>query len=127
MDGFTAIETLEKIEEIGSADMEKEILRTFPKKDWFSESPLKPPPYTQWGGAPKSKEGRSWGRRRYEPDMLNVRLPVARKFDTEGRVVDFPEPGSVHEVEGIGKFIVEDVILEEGRRTTGQVKVKWIE
>jgi hypothetical protein len=127
MDGFTASRTLEDLYQIGTDDVEKEILKKFPKKLWFTESPLTPPPYSQFNGAAKDNQGIHWGRRSEEPDMLNVRLPVARKFDTEGRVVTFPEPNTIHQVEGIGKFIVEDVIVPEGRRITAQIKVKWLE
>jgi len=126
MDGLTAIKELEGLYQIGTDDVEKEILKKFPKRQWFLDDPYAPPPYTQFNGAPKDKQGIRWGRRTDEPDMLNIRLPVARNYDTQGRTVTFPEPGSVHDVDGIGKFIVEDVIVPEGRRITAQVKVKWL-
>lgn len=127
MDGFTANKALEDLYQIGTDDVEKEILKIFPKRLWFLESPLTPPPYSQFNGAVTDEQGIRWGRRSEEPDMLNVRLPVARKFDIEGRVVTFPEPNTIHEIEGLGKFIVEDVIIPEGRRITAQVKVKWLD
>lgn len=126
MDGFTAVNTLEQIYEIGATDVEKEINQTFSKNQWFLKTPVAVPPYSQFNGAPKDSDGRRWGRRSNEEDMLNLRLPVARKFDSIGRTVDFPQTGSVITVDGIGTFIVEEVIVPEGRRITAQVKVKWV-
>lgn len=126
MDGFTANEELQKLNEIGSKDLEGDLLKKFPKNQWFLGKPLAVPPYSQYGNATSDNMGRKWGLRREEETMLNVRLPVARDYHSEGRVIDFPESGSTIDVPNLGMFIVEDVIVPKGRRTTAKVKVQWL-
>lgn len=126
MDSATAFQELERIYDIGGSSVEKQVLETFPKSQWFVKNPTRVAPYTQFNGAPTDSKGRKWGNITEEDGFLAVCLPVTRKFHETGRVIAFPDIGEIIDTPGIGKFIVEDVIVPQGSKVTAKVKIKRV-